>query len=389
MNNFTYYNPTRLIFGRGVENAVGEEIHRILGKCARVALVYGGGSIKRTGLYDRVKASLASAGMSVLEIPGVPVNPTLEFVREGLEKVRETPVDAVLAVGGGSVMDAAKAIAVGVRYDGDVWDFYEGVAEPADGLPIFCIPTQPATGSEQSIRTVITNGPTKTGMGNEWCRSKAALINPELYMTLPVDQIGAAIVDMMSHIMERYFSPTTATSFVDWQAEAALRCAMRYGPKVIENPQDYDAWCQVSMVGTFAHNGYYGLGRVEDWASHAIEHELSGWHPEITHGKGLAVVIPAWMKHVSERRPERFVRFAVRVMGVEPQASDKETIALGIAKLCGFFLSIGMPLNLAELGAADCPVEELARHCCRKGPVGHLMELDVADVVAILTSAAG
>ena len=389
MNNFTYYNPTRLVFGQGTEKTAGKEIRQLLGQMGRVALVYGGGSIKRTGLYDRVKASLAEEGMSVVELGGVTVNPRIEFVRDGLAQLRDNPPDAVLAVGGGSVMDAAKAIAAGLCYEGDVWDFFDGTTVPKKALPIVCIPTQPATGSEQSIRSVITNGDTKTGMGNEFIRPKVAIINPELYMTLPPYQVGAALVDMMSHIMERYFSATEHTSYVDWQAEAALRCAMRYGLKVIENPQDYDSWCQIAMVGTFAHNGYFGLGRVEDWACHAIEHELSAWNPAITHGAGLAVVIPAWMSHVSAVHPERFVRFAIRVMGVEPQASDKETIALGIAKLCGFYIKIGMPISLAELDATNCPVEQLAQHCTRKGPVGHLMELDAKDVVAILASAAG
>lgn len=389
MENFTYFNPTRLVFGRDVESTVGEYARQIVGHSGVVGLVMGSGSVKANGLYDRVKESLAKAGMEVKELSGIRPNPTVDRVYEGITSFKEAGVEVILALGGGSVMDVAKAVAAGMTYEGDVWDFYEGKAEPQSAIPVIALPTQPATGSEQSIRSVITQGTTKTGMGNEHIRPKVAIINPSLYQSLPKEQIAAALVDMMSHIMERYFSPSTATNYIDWQAEAALRCAMRYGPKVYEDPSDFDSWCQIAMVGTFAHNGYFGLGRVEDWACHAIEHELSGWRPEIVHGAGLAVVIPAWMQYVSEKHPERFVRFAIRVMGVQPQEGDADTIRLGIAKLCGFFLNLGLPLTLAELGAEDCPVEVLAAHCCRKGTVGHLQPLEASDVVAILTTASG
>ena len=192
---------------------------------------------------------------------------------------------------------------------------------------------------------------------------------------------------MFSHILERYFSNTTHTEYTDGQAEAALRTIMEFGPKVLEKPDDYDSWCQIGLAGTFAHNGYFGLGREEDWACHAIEYEISGWNENITHGCGLAVVIPAWMRYVSPMAPERFVSFAVRVMGVEPQADDRATIELGIAKFIGWLQLMRMPTTLAALGAAECPIDAIARHCCRKGPVGHLKPLAAEDVEAILEGA--
>lgn len=389
MQNFSYYNPTRLVFGRGVETQVGSVVSEIAGPEAKVLVIYGGGSAKRSGLLDAVHASLEAAGIVVLEKGGVQPNPRMCFVRETVDWVRDQGVRAIIAVGGGSVIDTAKAVAVGVEYEGDCWDFFEGKAKVEKALPVFAVLTIPAAGSEQSTRCVITHHGTKTGIGTELIRPRAAFINPERFATLPAWQIGAGLVDMCSHIMERYFSKTDATEYVDGQCEAALRTIMASGLKVYNDPSDYDAWCQVGLAGSFAHNGYFGLGREEDWACHAIEHEISGWREEITHGAGLAVVIPAWMHYVSGFEPARFVQFAVNVMGVEPREDDAETIRLGIAKFAAWAQSVGMPGTLAELGAEDCPIEALARHCCRAGTVGHLKPLDVDDVAAILTGAAG
>ncbi|MDY4163657.1 MAG: iron-containing alcohol dehydrogenase [Sutterella sp.] len=387
MQNFTYFNSTRLVFGRGAEKDTGRIARDIMGRCGKVLVIYGGGSIKRTGLYDRVMKSLEDAGLTVIEKGGVQPNPHMGLVRETVDWMRDQGVGLVLAVGGGSVIDTAKAVAAGLEYEGDCWDFFEGKAKLEKALPVLAVLTLPAAGSEQSIRCVITHHGTKTGVGAECLRPKAAIVNPELFMTLPKHLIAAGVVDMMSHIMERYFSATTETAYVDAQAEAALRTALEFGPKVWANPQDYDGWCQIGLVGSFAHNGYFGMGRVEDWACHAIEHELSGWNDAIVHGMGLAVVIPAWMRYVSKKHPARFVQFAVNVLGIEKQDDDARTIELGIAKLCGFYQSLGMPITLGELGAADCPIESLARHCCRSGRVGHLEPLDAGDVTEILISA--
>lgn len=387
MLNFSYCNPTRLVFGRDAELKVGETALGILGRPAKVLVLFGGGSARRTGILDAVEKSLEESGFCVIEMGGVQPNPRMGFVRETIDWVRDQGVKAVVAVGGGSVIDTAKAVAAGLEYEGDCWDFFEGRATVEKALPVFAVLTIPAAGSEQSVRAVITHHGTKAGIGSEAIRPKAAFINPARFSTLPAMQIGAGVTDMLSHILERYFTNTTATDYTDHQAEAAMRTIIAFGPKVLSDPSDYDAWCQIGLAGTFAHSGCFGLGREEDWACHAIEHEISGWNEHIVHGCGLAVVIPSWMRYVSHFAPKRFVDFAVRVMEVEPQVEDAATIALGIAKFTGWLQTLGMPTTMATLGAVDCPIEALARHCCRKGPVGHLKPLAADDVEAILTGA--
>lgn len=387
MQNFSYCNPTRLVFGRGAELEVGAVARTILGRTAKVLVLFGGGSARRTGVLDAVEKSLGDAGFRVIEMGGVHPNPRMGFVRETVDWVRDQGVRAIVAVGGGSVIDTAKAVAAGVEYEGDCWDFFDGHAVPERALPVFAVLTIPAAGSEQSIRCVITHHGTKAGIGAECLRPAAAFINPERFSTLPRLQIGAGVVDMFSHILERYFSATTATDYVDGQAEAALRTILAFGPKVLGDPADYDAWCQIGLAGTFAHNGYFGLGREEDWACHAIEHELSGWNEDITHACGLAAVTPSWMRFVAQRAPARFVAFAVNVMGVTPAGSDAETIRLGREKFVEWLRTMGMPVTLEALGAAECPIDALARHCCRKGPVGRLAALGEADVKTILEGA--
>lgn len=384
MLNFNYYNPCRLVFGRGAENQVGQLASSILGGNGRILVVYGGGSVVRSGLLARLEEQLTAAGHTVVARGGVQPNPQMSFVHQLLEEFKDDQIDLVLAAGGGSVIDTAKSAAIALKMKADPWPYFEEGRVPTEALPVIAVLTIPAAGSEQSIRSVMTHNGVKTGIGAECIRPKAAIINPELFMTLPMKQVGSGVVDMMSHIMERYFSDTTATAYTDAQAEAAMRTAMVFGLRVHNNIEDYDSWCQVAMVGTFAHNGYFGLGRQEDWACHAIEHELSGWNDSIVHGMGLAIVIPNWMRYVAQQKPKRFVQFAIRVMGITAQDNDTDTIALGIAKLCAFYQNMGMPLTLSELGVTDCPVTELAQRCCRRGPVGHLLPLNEADVAAIL-----
>lgn len=389
MLDFSYCNPTRLVFGRGSEAQIGSLVAQQVGVDNKVLVVYGGGSAKRSGLLDGVTASLRAAGLDVFEKGGVQPNPRLSFIKTTAEEHRSEAPAAVIAVGGGSVIDTAKGIALMLADDPkeDVWDFFTGARKATKALPVYAVLTIPAAGSEQSIRAVITHGETKTGVGTECIRPKAAFINPERFATLPRTQIGAGLVDMCSHIMERYFSATEHTDYVDGQAEAAMRTIIETAPKVYADPSDYDAWCQAALAGSFAHNGYFGMGREEDWACHAIEHAISGWRESITHGAGLAVVIPAWMRYVSALRPVRFEAFAVKVMGVAPQDTTERTIALGIAKFSTWAASLGMPLTLEDLGAKDCPVEELAKRCCGEGTVGKILPLAAADVAAILESA--
>ncbi len=386
MLNFSYYNPCRLVFGRGAENQVGDLVTQVVGRPARVLVVYGGGSVVRSGLLGRLETQLTQAGHTVLARGGVQPNPLMSFVHQLMDELKDETIDLVLAAGGGSVIDTAKAAAVGLKTKSDPWVYYAEGRQPTEALPVIAVLTLPAAGSEQSIRSVMTHNGVKTGIGAECIRPRVAIINPELFMTLPMKQIGAGVVDMISHIMERYFSNTPHTAYTDAQAEAAMRTAMVFGLRLRNNPEDYDSWCQVAMVGTFAHNGYFGLGREEDWACHAIEHMLSGWNEEIVHGMGLAIVIPAWMRYVALQKPKRFVQFAIRVMGVPAQESETETISLGIAKLCAFYQNMGMPLTLSELGYTDVPVADLAQRCCARGPVGHLLPLAKEDVEVILNT---
>lgn len=387
MLNFTYQNSTRLVFGHGAEQEVGAQARRILGSSAKVLVLFGGGSARRSGLLDAVEKSLEAEGFRVIEKGGVHPNPRMGFVRETVDWVRDQGVRAVVAVGGGSVIDTAKAVAAGVEYEGDCWDFFMGRATPEKALPVFAVLTLPAAGSEQSIRCVITHHGTKAGIGHACLRPAAAFINPERFATLPALQIGAGVVDMLSHIAERYFSNTDHTEYGDAQAEAAMRTILKFGHCVLANPADYDAWSQIALAGTFAHNGIFGLGREEDWACHAIEHELSGWNEDITHGCGLAVVMPSWMRFVAAKRPARFVTFATEVMQVEAAATEAETIERGIAKFSEWLATMKMPLTLKAIGAEECPIEALARHCCAKGTVGHLLPLAADDVMAILEGA--
>lgn len=387
MQNFTYCNPTKLIFGRDAHKAIGSEIASFAGG-GKVLIVYGGGSAVRTGTLAAVAQSCRDAGLTVLEKGGVEPNPKVELVREVIEIACREAVDVLLAVGGGSVIDTAKAAAMGYFYDGDVWDFFCGRAQPKKALPVCCVLTIPAAGSEQSIRTVITNGNVKNGAGNACVRPKVSAVNPELFFTLPENQIAAGVIDMMSHIMERYFTNTPDVDYTSAQAESALRVIMRNGLKLIDNHKDYAAWCEIGLAGSFAHNGYFGLGHEEDWACHGIEHALSGWDTRITHGAGLAVVTPAWMRYVHHTNPARFMRFAVEVMQVTPIEGDEEaTIELAIAKFCAFLQRMHLPVRLGELVDREVPVEEIAAAATARGPLGNFQKLTARDVQAILESA--
>lgn len=383
MKNFEYFNATRLVFGRGEENRIGELILPKLVESKTVLVVYGGGSVKRSGLLDRVITSLEKNNLKVVEFGGAQANPTMEHVRLGIQLAREENVALVLAVGGGSVIDTAKAIAMGVPYEGDAWDFFACGVMPKTALPVACVLTLPAAGSEQSIRVVISHQGRKLGAGCSVVRPYLSVINPELFFTLPEKQIRAGVIDMMSHIMERYFTQTEGVDFVSGQAEAALRSIMKNGLLVKENPQDYDAWSQIGLAGSFAHNGFYGLGHVEDWACHAMEHELSAWDESITHGEGLAVVTPSWMKHVWKENPARFVRFAKEVMGVDLEGDTEAIVLEGIRRLEQFFINMGAPITLQQLKAEKAPVAMLAERVTAKGPIGNFKKLYASDVLQI------
>lgn len=359
MNNFNFYTPTRYEFGRGVENCVGELTANM--PCKHVLVVYGSNSAVRSGLLDRVRISLETAGVAYTLMGGILPNPTDDRVYEGIETIRNLHIDGIVAVGGGSVIDTAKAIAAGALYDGDFWDFFTGkTIERA--LPIGVVLTIPAAGSEGSGNAVITRreGLHKISIRTEYIlRPKFALLNPELTFTLPPYQTAAGIVDMMAHILERYFSLTEGTEVTDRLCEGLLKAIITEAPVVIAEPENYDARANIMWAGTLAHNGICGCGRAEDWVSHRMEHELSAVYG-VTHGAGLAVVNPAWMTFMAHHRPERVAQLARRVFDVCDD-NDKSAALKGIDLLRNFYISIGMPVTLAQLGVENPDFELLVK----------------------------
>lgn len=378
MLNFNYCNPTRILFGRDEHKKLGEALKKE--NIGKVLIVYGGGSALKNGTVSVVQASLEEVGIEYFTIGGVRANPTLDFAAKVKKIAVDSQVDALLAIGGGSVIDTCKVAAAWAKYDGDAWDFFTKGVAITDAIPVACVLTIPAAGSEQSIRMVINHNGLKLGTASEKIRPLISVVNPELFFTLPENQIAAGVVDMISHIFERYFTNTEHVEFVSGQAEAAILTAMEMGPKLLENHNDYDAWCQVAMVGSWAHNGYYGLGQVEDWACHAMEHELSAFDPTITHGAGLAVITPAWLRYVAEVNPARMQRFAKKVMGVE-------TLEEGIAKLQAFYAAMKMPTKLSDFGLTQEALEACAASACaRTGTIGQFKKLTSEDVLAIYKS---
>jgi alcohol dehydrogenase YqhD (iron-dependent ADH family) len=382
MENFVFHNPTKIIFGKGSEIHVGDEIRQY----KKVLLHYGQGSVKRSGVFDRVKKSLQEANIEFVELPGVQPNPVLSMVYEGIRVCRENNVDFILALGGGSVIDSAKAIATGVCYNGDVWDFFTQKAQPSAALPTGVILTIAAAGSESSNGTVITNeeGLLKRPFSHSQLYPKFAILNPELTYTLPAYQKACGIADITAHILERYITTAQQVDLSDRLCEACLKTIIAYGPRAISDPSDYEAHAEVMWAGTLAHNGLLGMGRISDWGSHNIEHEISGIY-DVPHGAGLAVVFPAWMKYVYTVDLHRFVQFAVRVWGVDYAPGEPERIALaGIDRLTDFFRSLGLPVTLRELNVPDDRLEEMAEKATRNGALGNFKKLYATDVLKIL-----
>lgn len=353
MNNFDYVNKTRLVFGKGEESNVGALLNEY--GASKILLHYGKNSIKKSGLYDKVIASLNKANIAFVELGGVEANPKLGLARKGVEIAREEKVDFILAVGGGSVIDSAKAIAAGVYYAGDVWDLYKYKAPVDKALGIATILTLPAAGSESSDSTVLTNeiDMRKQSFGTELIRPVFSIINPEIFFTLPKSQIANGLTDMLCHVMERYFTNTENVQLTDGLCESVMKTIMRVGVKLIDNSADYDLWAEIAFAGTVAHNGLIGMGRVEDWASHDIEHELSAIY-DIAHGAGLAIINPAWIKYVYKDNIPMFTQWAVNVMDVRADMKNPDAmIQEGIAKLENFYKRIGQAVRLSEIGISD------------------------------------
>lgn len=384
MNNFVFWSPTKFVFGRDTESRTGALAREFGGR--KVLLVYGGGSVVRSGLLDRVKASLSASGIEWEEMGGIQPNPTDDRVYEGIELVRSRNIDMLIAVGGGSVIDTAKGIACGVPYEGDFWDFYCGKKIVEKALPVGVVLTIPAAGSEGSGNSVITkrDGLIKLSLRTESAfRPKFAVMNPELTFTLPPYQTACGIVDMMVHIMERYFSPTEDVEVTDRLAEGLLKAIIAEAPKVMACPDDYQARANIMWSGTLAHNGICGCGRREDWASHFMEHELSAIYG-VTHGAGLAVIVPAWLEYVSRIKPAKVAQFGRRVFDVN-EHDDTAAATEAVCCLRGFFSSIGLPVTMKALGIEapdfDLLVSKLHEN---KGPqIGGYITLGKEDTEAI------
>ena len=400
MNDFIFHSPTKFIFGRGAADGVGRELISLAKRKALV--VYGGASAVKSGLVDRVKKSLAAAGVEYAELGGVRPNPEVEIVREGIALARSTGCDALVPVGGGSVIDCAKAIAFGVGYDGDVWDFFEGKAVIGSCLSIAVVLTIPAAGSEGSASCVISNDTlgAKRGVGSEAIRPALAFMDPETTFSLPPYQTAAGVTDMIAHICERYFSGEGPAAVTDSIAAALIRTLLNAAPRALAEPCDYEARAAIMWAGTLAHNDLAGCGlgasvkaRAGGWESHALEHELSAVDPKIAHGAGLAVMMPAWMRYVWRENPQRFLSFGRDVFGIlaegDSSAAVEKSVAATIDRLQEFFISLGMPRSLHDFGLEPSSIDRLLGGLEKsRGKIfGAFKKLTPADARAIYHSA--
>lgn len=391
MINFTYYTPTKVVFGKDTEQQTGQLVKEAGGN--KVLLHYGGESAKRSGLLDRVTRSLDEAGIPYVELGGAVPNPRMALAYEGIELGKKEGVDFILAVGGGSAIDSAKCIAYGMTYDGDVWDFYDQKAKARSAVPVGCVLTLAATGTEMSDSSVMTleDGWIKRGYSSEYGRPRFAVMNPELTYTLPAYQTACGVVDIIMHTLERYFNTTKDNRLTDEIAEAVLRTALHYGLVVMEEPQDYTARAQIMWAGSLSHNGLTGAGADSDWATHQLEHELSGLF-DVAHGAGLAALWGSWARYVYKEDVSRFVQFAVNVMGIYNDYDRPEETALaGIEALEAFFVLLDMPVSLSDMGivVTDEQIREMAYKCSfqDRRTIGGFKVLGRSDMEAIYRAA--
>ena len=394
MKDFKFYAPTEVVFGENSEEQVARLIKKYGG--TKVLVHYGGKSAERSGLLDKVCKQLQDEGIQFVKLGGVVPNPRLSLAKQGIELCRKEGIDFILAVGGGSVIDSSKCIAYGVCYDGDVWDFYLGKAQPTKMLPLAAVLTIPAAGSEMSEASVITNedGDVKLGYSHDPSRPKFAIMNPRRTFTLPPYQTAAGVTDIMMHTMERYFNTDGDMTLTDEIAEALMRTMKTSVFEVLKNPEDYRNRAQIMWGGSLAHNDVTGCRNNGDWATHQLEHELSGMF-DVTHGAGLAAIWPSWARYVMHENLSRFVRFAVNVMEVPNDFTDPEGTALrGVEAMERFYHAIGMPVNIRELigrDVTDEEIQEMTRKCSRdyQRTCGQFKVLKAEDMKAIYCMARG
>lgn len=359
MENFEFVSPTQFVFGRGAELKVGRKLAEQGAK--HVLLHFGGGSAVKSGLIDRIVASLDAEGIAHTSLGGVRPNPEITLVREGVSLCKTEGIDWVLAVGGGSVIDSAKAIANGACIEEDVWELFETKRPNASVLPIAVVLTIPAAGSEASKNTVISNDELgmKSGYGNDFQRPKLAFMNPELTFTLPEYQTAAGLTDMYAHLLERFFDDVGAVPVTDNLNLSLMKTIRAEAPRVLTEPDNYDARANIMWAGMLCHQGYAGCGRHEDWATHGLEHELSALNPAITHGAGLAVMFPAWMEYVYAENPARFAFYGSEVFGLTPTGDTEADALSAIDETRAFFASLGMPTTLEELDVCEEDIEKM------------------------------
>lgn len=393
MNNFTWQVPTKFCFGTQSVEQVGKEL--AARGIKKVLVHYGQGSAVRCGLIDRVTRSLDEAEVSYCLLGGVRPNPEVKLVREGIELCRQEQVDCVLCVGGGSVIDSGKAISAGVSYEGDVWDFYAHGVRPQgkDVLPVAVVLTIPAAGSEGSTGTVLSNDELKmkSSFGMPELRPIVSCMDPTLTLSLPEYQTAAGITDMYVHVCERFFSETPTTVVTDNIALSLFKSLTQLGPRVIEDPDDYEVRADIMWAGTLCHNGLAGCGRDEDWATHALEHELSAFDPSITHGAGLAVMLPAWMTYVYQDNPERFAWYGKEVYGLESTGDVDQDARTAIEATKAFFTSLKMPATLADLNVSEEDIDQLVTSLKRNRPhdFGSFRKINLDDARKIYKLALG
>jgi len=392
MNNFEFYSPTQIFFGKGGVTKIGKAIKQYGG--TKVLLHYGSDRVLKDGLMNQVQESLKAEGIAFVCLGGVVPNPRVSLVREGAQLARKEQVDFIFAVGGGSVIDSAKAIAIAACHDCDIWDFYSGKATLQNALPNANILTLAAAGSETSRFTVLTNEENwlKVGYNHPKLRPKFTIMDPELLYSLPPYQTASGIVDIILHTMERYFSPGGVNELTDRIAEQVMQVAMRYGKRAMENPTDYEARSEVMWAGSLSHNDLTGLGRPSDFATHRIEHELSGKY-DVTHGAGLAALWGSWARHVCKNNPARFARYGVNILGLPADFENLENTALEAIRLTEeYFASIGMPINITDLVGkeiSDADIEDMAEKATKGGTItlGTMKALDKAMIIEIYKAA--
>lgn len=383
LNNFEIYNPTRVFFGKGETGRVGTECRKYGNK---VLLTYGGGTIKKTGLYDQVISLLQQEGITVFELSGIQPNPRLSSVQQGVDICKKEGIDLILAVGGGSVLDASKIMAIGARYDGNPWDFFTGEAQPGAMVPLGTILTLAATGSEMNHNSVVTHDQTlqKWAVVDPAIFPTFSILDPVNTFTVPRDQTVNGSCDILAHLFEQYFHDTTECPVQDRLTEGLIKTVIEYTPRVMDQPEDYDARATIMWCGTLGLNHLVGSGVGGDWSTHNIEHELSGLY-DIPHGAGLAIVFPQWMKYVLDLIPGKFAQFGQRIWDLPAEGkTEKEQGLAAIERTREWFQSIGAPVSLPEVGIGPERLEEMAERAVSRGPLGEMKPLHKEDVLNIL-----